>query len=103
MCCAKEFYNAVHRGVRRGLIQPPDGLGILSEFESLPIAYYDSPSWIPRAYAMAQRHRQPGIFDAIYYACAEDVGAELWTCDQRFVTSLRSERPRWLRLCPDDI
>ena len=56
-------------------------------FRRLPIHYLDDPDWPDRAYELA-RELGPGLFDTIYLIAAEDLDAELWTLDQRFLRAL---------------
>jgi predicted nucleic acid-binding protein len=99
----QEFYNAVHRGVRRGTMSADAAVRCITRFTDANIQESYQPEWIARAYEVAQRFRQPRIFDAIYYVCAEDLGVELWTADRKFVETFGLDRPGWLRLCPDDL
>ena len=73
------------------------------EFERLGLEIVDSRHWALRAFALAEQFTLPAVYDAIYLACAEDLDAELWTCDRRFVASFGPERPEQLKLCPDDL
>ncbi len=99
----QEFFNAAWRAERRGLL-PAAGLDtVLRDFDALPIEFVDSPDWVGRALAVARRFDQPNIFDAIYLACAEDLDADLWTCDRRFVASFGADRPQRVFLCPVDV
>jgi predicted nucleic acid-binding protein len=44
------------------------------------MTYIDSDVWVEQGLDTARRYRQPRIYDAIYLACAEEMGLELWTC-----------------------
>jgi len=99
----QEFTNAVWHLERRRVMIGSEADTALAEFERLPILFMNADSWVPRALAMARRYDQPRIFDAIYLACAEDLGVDLWTCDRRFVQSFGADRPPRLKLCPDDL
>ncbi len=98
----QETFNAGWRLTRRGLLAAADFESAIRDFDALPIEFVDSPDWVGRALAVARRFDQPNIFDAIYLACAEDLDAELWTCDRRFVASFGANRPRRVFLCPVD-
>lgn len=99
---AQEFTNALWRLERRGVITLAESQKALTDFEVLPLALVESGQWVRGAIDIARQHSQPRIFDALYLACAHDRGAELWTCDRRFVASFGPGRPPNLRLCPDD-
>jgi predicted nucleic acid-binding protein len=62
---------------------------VLAEFEGLDILLVDSEPLVQRAYDQARRRQQSQLFDAVYLACADDLDADLWTCDARFVRSVR--------------
>ena len=96
----QEFANAAWKLERRGLLNPDDVDGWL---DRLGITFVEVPEYVRTALATARRFGQPRIFDAIYLACADDLGAELWTCDRRFVNSFGPERPPNLKLCPDNL
>ncbi|MBI5948099.1 MAG: type II toxin-antitoxin system VapC family toxin [Chloroflexi bacterium] len=72
------------------------------DFDALSIQLVDSAEWVDRALVIARRFDQSNIFDAMYLACAEDLDAELWTCDRRFAASFGPSRPQRLLLCPAD-
>lgn len=93
----QELTNAAWKLERRGLLTGDDADSALARFEALGLEYVDSLYWPRRALTFARRFNQPRIFDA------EDLDAELWTCDRRFVTSFGNHRPSRLRLCPDDL
>lgn len=97
-----EFYSAVLKLERRGNHDRMLSDASIAGFESLGIEHLSHDDWVPRAFAYARRH-QHSVFDAIYLACAEDLDAELWTCDARFVRSFGADRPARLKLCPDDV
>jgi predicted nucleic acid-binding protein len=99
----QEFANAAWLLQRRGLLLATEVDRRLAELEAMPLQVIDDPGWVARALAVARRFGQPRIFDAIYLACADDLGAELWTCDRRFVNSFGAARPANLKLCPDDV
>lgn len=98
-----EFRNAIYRLERRGILAQEEVERLREQFEAAHMSIVDSPAWLDRAMALARRFKQPAVYDAIYLACAEDLGADLWTCDARFVRSFGIQRPARLRLCPDDV
>ncbi|MEX0784215.1 MAG: type II toxin-antitoxin system VapC family toxin, partial [Dehalococcoidia bacterium] len=80
-----EFYNTVHRLSRRGSLTMDEADQRLTKFEQLSASILQDSSWLPRATRVARRYNHRHVYDAIYLACAEDLDAELWTCDARFV------------------
>ncbi|MFN0148973.1 MAG: type II toxin-antitoxin system VapC family toxin [Dehalococcoidia bacterium] len=99
----QEFANAAWKLERRGRITRDEVDIWIATLDEMGITFVEQIRYIPTALATARRFGQPRIFDAIYLACADDLGAELWTCDRRFVNSFGAERPSNLKLCPDDI
>jgi predicted nucleic acid-binding protein len=98
----QEFLNSAWRLQRRGALSAERVDAAIARFEGLGIEFLDSPDWPFRALQTARRFNLPRIYDAIYLHCAEDIEAELWTCDRRFVAAL-SDRPAYLRLCPENL
>ncbi|MGI8925082.1 MAG: type II toxin-antitoxin system VapC family toxin [Tepidiformaceae bacterium] len=99
----QEFVNAVWRLERRGVISRVGANVALGHFARLSARYVDSPAWIDKTLATARLFGQPRIYDAIYLICAEELDADLWTADRRFVASFGSARPARVRLLPDDV
>lgn len=83
----QEFYNAVRRLETRRKVDRQAADWAIGVFEGINVTLLDRPDWIERALATSRRFNQSGIFDAIYLACADDLGAELWTYDGSFVRS----------------
>lgn len=98
-----EIANAAHQLALRGRLGRADALESVRAFAALPIQIVHDPRWVSRSFEIATEFGQRATYDAIYLACAEDVGAELWTRDRRFVESFGDRRPRALRLFPDDM
>ena len=98
----QEFFNAVRRLENRRIVDRAAADRAIAEFEQLGVHLIDQPKWIERALATSRRFNQSGIFDAIYLACADDLGAELWTYDGSFVRSFGDRRPTNLRFAPED-
>lgn len=100
----QEIANASLRLERRGLATSGQAEAVLQALvDDIAVTFLHDPSWVVRAIAVARRFAQARIYDAIYLACAEDLGAELWTRDRRFAESFGDARPPLLRLYPDDI
>lgn len=88
---------------RRRILEDTQLDGIVQTISGFAIKSLSHPDWPDRALAIARRFSQGSIFDAVYLACAEDLDAELWTADRRFVNSFGLARPERLKLCPDDL
>ncbi len=99
----QEFVNAGYRLERRTAISSAALDRAIRAFDALQIEFIWDDEFVRRALEIARAHRQTQIFDAIYLACAEDLGFDLWTCDRRFVQSFGRERSALLKLCPDDL
>jgi predicted nucleic acid-binding protein len=99
----QEYLNGLFRLERRGIATSEAIDRSVEWFNGLATRYLDERAWRAQSLAIARRFRLSRIYDAIYYVCAEDLGAELWTCDRRFVAAFGDERPGWLKLCPDDL
>ena len=83
----QEFLHALLRTERRFAADRGTAARTLADFEALEITYFDSDAWPRRAYELA-RELGTGLFDTIYLVAAEDLDAELWTLDQRFLRAL---------------
>lgn len=70
-------------------MRAPRQIALLVDWDAMALEYVESAAWVRRALETARRYRQPRIFDAIYLACAEDLDAELWTCQQPLRSVLR--------------
>ena len=102
MILRQEFYNAVRRAENRRLVTTSEADTALLHFETLGIDFSYDDSWVPRALALSRQFGQSGIFDGVYLMCADDLGADLWTADARFVRSFGDRRPANLRFAPED-
>lgn len=98
----QESLNLIFRAERRGLVPLDEAASLRSRLAALKCTYVRTQPFLDRAYEIARRFRQPDIYDAIYLVCAQDLDADLWTCDRKFVASFGAHRPANLKLCPDD-
>ena len=83
----QEFYHLVLKSERRGAATQATAQQALDAFERLDISFVDDVSWVRRGYCLA-RALGTGLFDTIYLVAAQDLDAELWTLDQRFLRAL---------------
>jgi predicted nucleic acid-binding protein len=56
-----------------------------------------TPAHCRAAFAWAERLGQSRIYDGLYLAVAEEVGAELWTADRRLANAARQVGVGWVR------
>ncbi len=99
----QEFTTLTWRLELRGSASETECSAVLRAFAAFDIAVAAPVDSVARALAVARRFKQPAIFDALYFVCAEALSAEMWTCDRRFVRSFGKSRPPWLYLIPEDI
>ncbi|HLH24950.1 MAG TPA: type II toxin-antitoxin system VapC family toxin [Chloroflexota bacterium] len=71
---------------------------LMADFLTFPIALQTSPTMHQRALAIADIYGLPAAYDAHYIALAEELGADLWTDDQRLLRALAGRVPfvRWI-------
>jgi predicted nucleic acid-binding protein len=87
-----EIANFLWKAARTGRCTSDEarlGLGTVQEynFQTLP-----SASLVLRAFEIASRHRQT-VYDCLYVALAEQVGAELITADAKLANALAARYP----------
>ncbi|HZQ38120.1 MAG TPA: type II toxin-antitoxin system VapC family toxin [Dehalococcoidia bacterium] len=58
-----------------------------------PISSLDPSGLYERALDFAANHSLPTVYDALYVALAQQLGAELWTADQRLLSALGGAAP----------
>ena len=83
----QEFLHLLLGVERRRLAPATSVASARASFSAVPIRYYHSNGWVDRAYELS-RELGTGLFDTIYLVAAEDLDAELWTLDQRFLRAL---------------
>jgi len=91
-----EVTNALHRYMIHGELTPQEASELLDKALALDIRIYGDPDLHRRALQMAQLFSLPAAYDAHYLALTEQLGAELWTADQRLI---RAADPRWPPVC----
>jgi predicted nucleic acid-binding protein len=88
-----EVMNAVYRRLRRGLLTgdaAEEAIRLFSALSFVIISPIDLPQ---RAFVFARTHNLPSIYDGLYVVLAQDIGAELWTADQRLLNALGDAAP----------
>ncbi len=99
----QETLSAIFKAERRGNVSSESADEARIRLGGLRHESLEPARFLDRAYEIALRFRQSDIYDAVYLVCADDVGAELWTCDRKFVASFGRQRPANPKLCPDDV
>ena len=61
---------------------------LMADFLTFPITLTAPVGLYQRALAIADAHQLPAAYDAHYIALAQELGAELWTDDQRLLRAL---------------
>jgi predicted nucleic acid-binding protein len=75
------------RMVRQGL-SLSDADQLMQDFLTFPISLTAPPNLHQQALAIADAHGMSAAYDAHYVALAQELGAELWTDDQRLLRVL---------------
>lgn len=68
----------------------------LADFLAIPLTVLDPPGLYEAALAFAREHHLPSLYDGFYVVLAQQLQAELWTADQRLLTSIGATAP-WVR------
>lgn len=84
--CDLEVASALRKAVRRGLAAPSRAEAALSLYLDLPLSRFPHTPLLGRAFALRDNFT---IYDAIYIALAEAVGAPLYTADGRLARTVR--------------
>ncbi|HEY3118951.1 MAG TPA: type II toxin-antitoxin system VapC family toxin [Chloroflexota bacterium] len=93
-----EVSNIARQQMRRGGMSLDDARSVIAEFLNIPITIQAPESMYDRALVLAAEHGLPAMYDALYVALAELLGATLWTADERLLRSLSGKLPfvRWI-------
>ena len=84
-----ELTNALYRYQRHGMLNSVAVRRSLRAALALPIELRSDVSLHERAMDLAGRFQLPAAYDAHYLALAEELGAPLWTTDQRLVNTVQ--------------
>ena len=83
-----EVANVFWKRVQRGELEPAQARLFLLDFLSSPLSIENSPVLLESAWNIATRY-QRSVYDSLYLALADDLGAMLVTADRRFYNVLR--------------
>lgn len=78
----EETTNALITGIRRGRWTGAQADASFELLRRLPVALVDEPRDLDRAYELSRRFDEHPVYDLLYVALAERLGAELVTADQ---------------------
>jgi predicted nucleic acid-binding protein len=95
-----EVTNALHKKVRLRSITPDEAAQALRQFYELPFFLTSSRELYLRALVFAMENRQRQVYDSIYALLAQELDAEFWTDDRRFIEAVVSVAP-WVRWIAD--
>jgi predicted nucleic acid-binding protein len=100
LLCLYEVPSAIRRKVTKHQISEDEAAEALGKWSFLTAQLNISTEErrrIQRAWDIASSHGLGRIYDCIYLALAEELGADCWTADARFHSAVSAEFPR-LRL-----
>ena len=72
----------------------------MTTFLAYPIELVWVADLYEQAFRLAGRHRLPSVYDGLYVVLAQLLHTELWTADERLLTSLGTAAP-WVRWIGD--
>jgi predicted nucleic acid-binding protein len=78
-----EAQNALLSGIRRGRWNGAEADAAAAKLAMIPVRRMDSPADVVRAFELARRFDNWPVYDMLYVALAERLGAELYTSDAR--------------------
>ena len=93
-----EVASAIRKYVYFGRMVPDDGEEAFTLSEAIQIRTLDGPETRRKAWQLAGDFNLPVCYDMQYLAVAELHDCLLWTCDRRFVNTVRgkTDRVKWL-------
>lgn len=83
-----ETRNVLLTGVRRRQWTGTQADAAAARLVKLPVQRLDSPADVARAYELARRYDNCPVYDMIYVALAERLGAQLYTTDSKLCNRL---------------
>lgn len=92
-----EVVNTIRRKVYQGELRQAEGRDALALFLDIPVRIVITRLLLSSAWDLAVTLNLPGTYDAEYMVLAQFVGCEFWTADARFISSLGSSKPDWVR------
>jgi len=91
-----ECLSGFHRAVRLGVLRPQEAVEYMNDLLALDIErVVPSVESHQSALRWAERLGQSKAYDAQYVALAEQLGAELWSADQRLINALKEQGITW--------
>jgi predicted nucleic acid-binding protein len=84
-----EVVSGLRRLERLGSLRDGELGTIMAVVQNLSIEYHWDDAWLARALEVARATGASRIYDSLYFACAESIGATLYTCDAAFVRGFR--------------
>ena len=84
----EEVTNALLTGVRRGRWSGSDADASYSLLRRMPVQLADDRDDLDRAYELSRRYDEHPVYDMLYVALAERLGAQLITADDRLRRTL---------------
>lgn len=91
-----EVVSALRKMVSVGQMSSDDARLALASLERIPIqVVLPDPDLLDLSLVWAGRLNQAVAYDAQYVALAENLSAEFWTADQRFINSLEHLNISW--------
>jgi predicted nucleic acid-binding protein len=101
-----EFGNIMWKKVRLGELARPDGDAALAALRAGPVDLFDTAPLVERALHLAHEIDHP-LYDCLYLATAETIGATVATADRRFfdrcAPSILQPRVAWLGDWPSEL
>ena len=91
-----EAMSAIRNSVYSGVITEEDGERFFAELRSLAHLMQVEITQFGAGEA-AKHFNRPRTYDCEFYALAEQIGADFWTADDRFVNAMGSRRPDWVK------
>jgi predicted nucleic acid-binding protein len=81
-------------------ISDEEAEGALTRFLRIPVVLLTATDLFHQAFTFAREHQLDSMYDSLYVVLAQQLGAELWTADERLLTALGNRAP-WVRSIAD--